>query len=262
MPEYPDNKKKGLNVKFSILPMVIGYFTLFPKCYGLDDNTITVGDFSSQSISSVTPINWEPLTFDSIDNQTAYFLTRDNDKTIFKAVSNAGASGYIHKVSIDPKKFPILTWQWKIDNLITKADINTKSGDDYPARIYITFEYDVERLSGWEKFKVEAYYLANGVYPPLAVLNYVWDNKQPVGYSTANAYTDHVQMLVAQSGDENIGEWVTQQVNIYQDYKRVFGEVPGKITAIAIMTDTDNTMESATAYYGDIQLRKTLVGNN
>ena len=144
----------------------------------------------------------------------------------------------------------------KIDNLINKADITTKSGDDYPARIYVTFDYDIERLSGWKKFKVEAYYLANGVYPPLAVLNYVWDNKKEINYSTPNAYTNHVQMLVAQSGEEKVGQWVTQEVNIYKDYKRVFGETPGKITAIAIMTDTDNTMESATAYYGDIQLRK------
>lgn len=220
---------------------------------------ITVANFSSMDIRSITPRNWNPLTFDSIDNHTAYFLARDNDKTILKAVSNNSASGYLQKVSIDPKRFPILTWQWKIDNLISKADINTKSGDDYPARIYITFEYDMERLSGWEKFKVEAYYLANGEYPPLAVLNYVWDNKQPIGYSTPNAYTAHVQMLVAQSGNTNVGQWVTQRVNIYQDYQRVFGEVPGKITAVAIMTDTDNTMESATAYYGDIHLSKTRV---
>jgi len=240
----------------SIPSILIFGLTLIPISNSLSEpTTITVGDFSNANIASITPINWEPLHFDSIDNKTAYFLTRDKNKTIFKAVSNNSASGYIHKVSIDPKKFPILNWKWKIDNLISNADINTKDGDDYPARIYITFEYDVERLSGWKKFKVDAYYLANGVYPPLAVLNYVWDNKQEINYTTPNAYTNHVQMLVAQSGKEKVGQWVTQEVNIYKDYKRVFGESPGKITAIAIMTDTDNTMESATAYYGDIQLK-------
>lgn len=230
---------------------------LSSNCYS-DSETITVGNFSNSDITMITPKNWQPMEFESIENKTAYFLTRDDDKTIFKAVSHNSASGYINKVSIDPKKFPILSWKWKIDNLINKADITTKSGDDYPARIYVTFDYDIERLSGWKKFKVEAYYLANGVYPPLAVLNYVWDNKKEINYTTPNAYTNHVQMLVAQTGKEKVGQWVTQEVNIYKDYKRVFGELPGKITAIAIMTDTDNTMESATAYYGDIHLSKSM----
>ena len=244
------------------LLIVILHFVVLTKTYAMDETTkisdgkLSVGNFSTLDVSSITPINWKPLTFDSIDNHTAYFLVRDNNKTILKAISNNSASGYIHKVSINPKEFPFLTWSWKIDNLISKADINTKSGDDYPARVYITFEYDIERLSGWEKFKVEAYYLAHGEYPPLAVLNYVWDNKKPIGYSTPNAYTDRVQMLVAQSGNNKVGQWVSQQVNIYQDYLRVFGEPPGKITAVAIMTDTDNTMESTTAYYGDIHLSK------
>jgi len=220
------------------------------------NDTIIIGNFSAHNVSAITPKNWQPLTFNSIENKTAYFLDRDNNKVIFKAVSNASASGYIKKLSIEPKDYPILQWQWKIDKLLEKADINSKEGDDYPARIYITFEYDKERLSGWESFKVDLYKSLHGEDPPLAVLNYVWDNKQPIGYSTANAYTNRVQMIVSQTGNTHVGKWVTQQVNIYEDYKRVFGEAPMKITAIAIMTDTDNTGESATAYYGDIQLKK------
>lgn len=219
-------------------------------------DSIVVGNFSQQKLSSITPKNWQPLDFASIEKKTAYFLTSDENKVIFKAVSHASASGYIHKVSIDPKEYPLLSWQWKIDKLIDNADIDTKSGDDYPARIYITFEYDIERLSGWEGLKVDLYKSIHGVYPPLAVLNYVWDNKKPIGYSTPNAYTNRVQMIVSQSGSNKIGQWVTQEVNIYEDYKRVFGETPLKITAIAIMTDTDNTGESATAYYGDIKLNR------
>lgn len=220
------------------------------------NEVITIGNFSKHDISSITPKDWQPLIFDNIDSQTAYYLDRDKNTVIFKAVSNASASGYLKKVSINPKEFPILNWKWKIKNTLKAADINTKDGDDYPARIYITFEYDMERLSGWESFKVGLYKSLHGEYPPLAVLNYVWDNKQPIGYSTANAYTDRVQMIVSQSGNAQVGKWVTQEVNIYEDYKRVFGEAPLKITAIAIMTDTDNTGESATAYYGDIQLKK------
>lgn len=237
--------------------VVISYIIILPISHANDETTtIRIGNFSNEDITSITPKNWTPLTFDNIDNHTAYFLTRDLNTTILKAVSNNSASGYVHKISIDPKVFQFLSWHWKIDNIISQADINTKAGDDYPARIYITFEYDATRLSGWEKFKVDAYYIVHGEYPPLAVLNYVWDNRQPIGYSVANAFTNSVQMLVAQSGNKNTGKWVKQKTNIYQDYIRVFGEAPGKITAIAIMTETDNTKSSATAYYGDIVLSK------
>jgi len=240
--------------KILVLSFILN-FTLVASSFS-QNNRITVASFTTEKINAITPTNWKAMTFDNIETPTAYFLTRDQNKTIFKAVSNAGASGYIRKISIDPKEYPILTWNWKIDNLIEKADINTKEGDDYPARIYITFEYDLQRLSGWESFKVELYKSIHGEYPPLAALNYVWDNKSPIGYTTPNAYTDHVQMLVAQSGEKHLGKWVKQRVNIYKDYQRVFGETPMKVTAIAIMTDTDNTLESATAYYGDIHFSK------
>ncbi|VAW91038.1 hypothetical protein MNBD_GAMMA23-2575 [hydrothermal vent metagenome] len=245
-------------MKKTLLLFVILHFSQISTSYSQDGNRrITAGNFSTQKISSITPEKWQAMKFDNIDTETAYFLTRDNNQTVFKAVSNAAASGYIHKISIDPKQYPILTWSWKIDNLIKKSNINTKEGDDYPARIYVTFEYDTERLSGWESFKVGFYKAIYGEYPPLAVLNYVWANKKSVGYTTPNAYTKRVQMLVAQSGQTHVGKWVKQQANIYDDYKRVFGEVPMKITAIAIMTDTDNTLESATAYYGDIYFSQT-----
>ncbi len=220
------------------------------------DKTLTIGNFSQQDIRNITPKGWQPLHFPSIENKTAYFLTRDDNKIIFKAVSHASASGYIHKVSIDSKEYPILNWQWKIDNILNTANINTRAGDDYPARLYIMFDYDIERLTEMERYKADLYKSFNGKYPPLAVLNYVWDNKHPIGYTTSNAYTNRVQMFVSQTGTAKVGKWVSQQVNIYEDYKRVFGEAPMKINAIAIMTDTDNTGESATAYYGDIKLKR------
>ncbi len=244
-----------MKIQLSIL--LVSYTILHSTAYGEENrHTIFAGNFSAEKLSSITPKDWSTLKFDGIEQHTAYFLSRDNGQVVLKAVSNASASGFIRKISIDPAQYPVLSWRWKIDKLVKNADIKTKQGDDYPARLYITFDYDLSRLSGWESFKIELYKSVHGEYPPLAALNYVWDNKHPVGFSTANAYTNRVQMLVAQSGTKHVGNWVEQKVNIYEDYKRVFGEVPLKITAVAIMTDTDNTKESATAYYGDIRFHK------
>ena len=217
---------------------------------------IMAGHFSAMPLNSLMPKGWQPLTFDNVENKTAYFIVSDNDTSVVKAVSNASASGMIHKISINPDQYPILEWRWKVSNIIDKANIYSKEGDDYPARIYVTFEYDVNKLTGWQSFKAELYKSIYGEYPPLAVLNYVWDNKHPVDTLVDNAYTDRVKMIVVRSGKDKLGKWITQQRNVYEDYQRAFGEVPASITGIAIMTDSDNTMESAMAYYGDISFNK------
>ena len=71
-----------------------------------------------------------------------------------------------------------------------------------------------------------------------------------------NPYTDRSMMLVVESGDKNLDEWISEKRNIYADYRKAFNDEPPMISGVAIMTDTDNTGESATAYYGDILFRK------
>jgi hypothetical protein len=71
-----------------------------------------------------------------------------------------------------------------------------------------------------------------------------------------NPYTDRVMMFVVESGEAKLNQWVVEERNIYEDYKKAFGEEPPMISGVAIMTDTDNTGESVTAYYGDIVFKK------
>ena len=56
--------------------------------------------------------------------------------------------------------------------------------------------------------------------------------------------------------EARLNQWLNEERNVYEDYKKAFGEEPSMISGIAIMTDTDNTGESATAYYGDILFKK------
>ena len=208
------------------------------------------------SIAKITPPGWHPHKFDSIENVTAYFLTRLDNKTVIQAVSHTSASAYYNPVTVSPAEFPVIHWQWQIQHVIKKGDVNTRAGDDYAARIYISFEYDTKRLSGLDRVKYNLYKLLHDKPPPLAVLNYIWANRSPIGTIVNNAYSDRVKMIVIQSGNANAGKWIHEQRNIVEDYTRAFGEQPGNINGIAIMTDTDNTGESAIAWYGDITFSK------
>jgi hypothetical protein len=71
-----------------------------------------------------------------------------------------------------------------------------------------------------------------------------------------NPYTDRVMMFVVESGTAKLNQWMNEERNVYEDYKKAFGEEPPMISAVAIMTDTDNTGETATAHYGDILFKK------
>jgi hypothetical protein len=222
-------------------------------------SVIEVGKFSSGIVGQAMPEGWKPLTFIKIPKQTVYELVKDGGAVVVKAVSDASASGLIKGVNIDPKEYPIVRWRWKVENILKHNNVTRKDGDDFPARLYITFAYDPDKVSLGKKLKFKAGQAIFGDIP-IGALNYIWDTHAPVGAIVENAYTDFAQMVVVESGAQKVGLWLNEERNIYEDYRRAFDEEPPLINGVAIMTDTDNTKERATAYYGDIQFVQG--GNN
>jgi hypothetical protein len=221
---------------------------------------LEVGSFSRAAPGSEFPDNWKPLTFKKLSRHTAYSLVREGDVVVVKAVSESSSSGLIREITINPHDYPIVQWRWKVANILQKGDVTRKEGDDYPARLYITFEYDAGKAGLFEKARYEAARLLYGKYPPLGGLNYIWASKEPIGMIVPNPYTERAKMVVVETGTSKVNTWITEERNIVEDYRRAFGneapkEVP-MISGVAIMTDTDNTKESATAYYGDILFKK------
>ena len=216
---------------------------------------LEVGRFSSSPPGPAQTDGWKPLTFKKIPKPTAYELVQDGNAVVVKATSEAAASGLTKEVKIDPAAFPIVLWRWKVENVLRHSDVTRKSGDDYPARLYITFEYNPDKVSLAKKLKYKAGRVLFGDIP-IAALNYIWDTKSAVGTIVDNAYTDFAKMIVVESGAAKVGAWVEEFRNVYQDYKQAFGEDPPMINGVAIMTDTDNTKERAIAYYGDIRFAR------
>ena len=212
---------------------------------------IEVAQFSGATIGQSVPDGWKPLTFHKIPAQTKYEVVRDGNVTVVKASSEASASGLTKAVNIDPREYPIVRWRWKVENVLKKSDATRKDGDDYPARLYITFEYDPSKVSLGKKLKYKAGQVLLGDIP-IGAINYVWERQAPIGTIIDNAYTDFVKMVVVESGPHKLGTWIDESRNVYEDYKKAFGEEPPMINGIAIMSDTDNTKERAVAYYGDI----------
>lgn len=217
---------------------------------------LAVGPFSSLQPGMDPPPGWEPLVFKKIDRHTRYELVMDDGVVVVKAVSRAAASGLIRKIQIDPMEYPLVEWRWKVSNVLQKGDVTKKEGDDYPARIYITFAYDPSKLSFSDSIKYKAAKLMFGEYPPTGTINYIWGSHAVADTTVPSPFTDRAMMIVVESGDEKTNRWVTQKRNLLEDYRNAFHTDPPLISGVAIMTDTDNTGEAATAYYGDIVFKK------
>jgi len=239
--------------------IVIGVFlalTSSPVVLAESDDQLFVGAFSKTQPGKTFPPGWEPLIFEKIHAHTQYDLVKDGDRVVVKAVSQHASSGLTKEITIDPKEYPVVQWRWKIINVLKNGNVYEKSGDDYPARLYITFEYDSSQVGFFEKAKYETAKFLYGQYPPIGAINYIWDGKSPIGTMVPNTYTDRVIMIVIESGETRINEWITEERNVFEDYKKAFGEDPPNISGVAIMTDTDNTKESAVSYFGDIVFKK------
>lgn len=231
--------------------IAVGLLIAPPAARAEFPSVIEAAKFSSGTVGQAVPDGWKPLTFKKIPKQTLYELVKDGERVVVKATSDASASGLTKEVRIDPKEYPIVRWRWRVENVLRRSDVNRKDGDDYPARLYVTFAYDPEKISFSKKLK---YKVGRAIFGeiPIGALNYIWDTKARVGTIVENAYTNFAQMIVVESGPQKVGTWVDEERNIYEDYKDAFGEEPPMINGVAIMTDTDNTKEQATAYYGDI----------
>jgi len=210
---------------------------------------IEVARFSAEREGSTAPAGWKPLTFRNIDRHTRYTLVRDASGVVLRADSQASASGLVREQTVDLKSFPIIEWRWRADNLLTNADVNTKAGDDYPVRLYITFAHDANSISLADRAARAIY----GVLPPRAAINYIWDTRAPVGTTVPNAYTDRVRMIVVESGAARVGQWVSYRRNLAEDFRKAFGYDAPPVSGIAVMADTDNTGESVTSFFGDIR---------
>ena len=212
----------------------------------------SVTAFSLAQPDGVLPGSWRPWRLSRLKKLTSYQLVDYNGSVVVKAMSAASASGLVHPLDIDPRERPVLQWRWKVPTLIAGANNSRRNAEDAPVRVVLSFDGDIESLPLEDRAFFDRIRALTGYELPYATLMYIWENQAPAGTVIPNPHSTRIQMIVAESGSARTGTWKLESQNVYEDYKRAFGAEPGRIKAIAIMTDTDNTGTSVEAYYGDI----------
>ena len=207
-----------------------------------------VTPFSNLPANADLPGGWQPWSLSRFKPRSQYQLVEDSGTTVVKASARASASGLIHNLVLDPRQRPMLSWRWKVMDLAPTA----KSADDSPARVVVSFEGDTEKLDFSDRLFYDQFRMFTGQQLPYAALMYVWGSQTPKGGVVPNRYTSRIKIIVVESGRENLGRWIEERRDVTADFRRVFGEEPGKIISVGILTETDTVERPLNAYYGDI----------
>jgi hypothetical protein len=211
--------------------------------------------FSAMKPGAALDPGWSPVTLPKVP-PPAFDLVADEGVTVLRSTAAAAAGTVTFALASDVATRPMLRWRWKVDRVVEKADLATKAGDDFAARVYVFFDVPPDALPLGARMKV---FLARSLYGkpvPTAALCYVWDNRHPPGTTRWNPYTDRVRTVVLRSG--GAGAWAAESRDLEADFREAFGAGwPGpvpRVTGIAIGNDTDQTGERATAWFGDFRL--------
>ena len=213
----------------------------------------TISSFSENPTGGL-PRGWEPLIIHKTKKQTEYRLISENGKSVLHAHAARASSGLLQRVSIDPVDRPWIDWKWKANRLIDSANNAERDAEDSPARIILGFDGDKETLPFADQIMFETARVITGHDFPYATLMYIWENKLPIGTVIPSSRSGRVKMMVVASGPEGVGKWRRFSRNIVDDYEKAFGEQPGKLIGVGVLTDTDNTGETVEAWYGDIHV--------
>ncbi|QTN27084.1 DUF3047 domain-containing protein [Rhodoferax sp. AJA081-3] len=185
---------------------------------------------------------------------TDFSLVQLDGRKVVAASANASASMLRQVLRREPADLGKINFSWMVPQLIEQADMGVRQTDDSPVRVVLAFDGDRSKFSMKNAMLSELSLTITGEPLPYATLMYVWCNTRPPGTVIINPRTDRIRKLVVESGAKGLSRWLNYDRNIRADFEKAFGEPPGALVGIGIMTDTDNTKTQTRAWYGPLNL--------
>jgi hypothetical protein len=175
--------------------------------------------------------NWGSPVYDFAvvenDGQTALHMRSENDSsTISRDIRG--------KVNLEAT--PLLEWRWKVTTLPKAGNSCRKATDDQAAQVFLV----------WPRFPEAV---------RSRIIGYVWDTTAKAGTICPSEKTRTVTYIVIRSGEADLGKWLTEQRNVREDFKKIYGEEPESPAAIALAIDSNDTKSTAESYIGSLVFR-------
>lgn len=188
-------------------------------------------------LSAAAWAGWENTTHFPWDPKNVYTRLDTAEGPVVRVDSHGAASMLLRRVTLDPGREPLVTWRWRIAAPMVGADETDRDKDDCAARVYFL----------WGLRSRADLLSTTGV-------GYVWGRTRPVGAVTASPFTGQIGVFTLRSGELGVGRWQTERRDLDADYRAFFKRPPpGPVTAVVLLTDTDQTKGRATAWYGPVE---------
>jgi hypothetical protein len=184
---------------------------------------------------------------------TRYALQDRDSRRVIHAQADHSSSGLRADVNVDVQATPWLNWEWRVDDVPTRATVAEDDLDDSPARVVLAFEGDLSRLSLRDLMFREQIELFTGYRLPFATLMYTWDGQAAPESVFDYPRTSRIRYLVVESGAQRQGHWLRYRRNVRDDYRRVFGGEAGRLTSVGVLTDSDDLQSRSEAWFGDLR---------
>jgi hypothetical protein len=184
--------------------------------------------------------------------KTEYRWESQPEGRVLVARADGTASMYRKRINRPAEALRDVEFSWWVQSLPEGGDVGTSDATDAAARVIFAFGGDVSRLTPRNQTMFELARTLTGEAPPYATLAYVWDAAAPIGKMVVHPRTDRVRKIVVESGREGLRQWRRYRRPLAADYRLAFGEAPGPLLAVAVMTDGDNTRSRLFTRYRDI----------
>jgi len=212
----------------------LGLLSLVAAATALAADVVVVENWSTQAPGTKgIPAPWQKQRWGS----PAYDFTivEDGGRRVLhmKSANDSSTISKEIKGKVSLKDTPVLVWSWKVVALPRGGDSRRKETDDQAAQVYVT----------WPRFPEAV---------RSRIIGYIWDTTAPAGLTIKSQKTGTVTYIVVRSGSADLGKWITEQRNLREDYKQIFGEEPEDPAAVSVAIDSDDVKGTAEAFVGPI----------
>lgn len=193
-------------------------------------DAVVIADFSSGVDARGVPKGWQ---IKEKSGKADFAVVKEGDRSVFRMRSAKTSFSLQKEVNVDLKQYPVLTWKWMATKLPAGGDFRKSKTDDQAAQLFLAFS------------KTQA-------------IVYIWDTSAPQGMTgdASAPFFMTIKAVVVRSGNAELGTWITESRNVYEDYKKFFGKEPPPVTGVRLQINSQHTGASAESSFGDVIFKK------
>jgi hypothetical protein len=191
---------------------------------------MVIADFSSGVDAAGVPTGWQVK---EKSGKADFAIVKDGDISAARFRSSNTSFSLQREVKVDLKQFPMLTWKWKATKLPVGGDFRKSKTDDQAAQLFVAFT------------KTKS-------------IVYIWDTSAPQGLmeSTSPVPFMTVKVVVVRSGPTETGKWISENRNVYEDYKKLYGSEPPTVSGIRLQINSQHTGTSAESFFAEVVFKR------